>query len=398
MDEMAREYVNVLWVLGGAIVVALLISVPVLLIARLFPSFRKRLRAEHEAKARERERLAEYERAGMQIGRSFLRGRVISGHHAGVRFEHYILQAGRNTPARTAVSIPTITPGEFHVRPETGGTEVVKQLGMVDEFQTGDASFDRKFYFSGTTDEYVRAVFGVREVLERVRTLFAAGFDELEKSGRHLTASRPAAALLGIAELKSAVEQLVKFALPPIVPGVEGKRFVGTQALYALRAATLVLVLIGATGFYATRPLLDGWIAFAVGVLPVVAALCTAILAAAYFGLKGRSMAARGMIELLLLLPVLAMALVGTMALANERFDSTEAEEHEVRLVKHYVTSRKQTNYYHVEFESWRGRQHEKFAVPADTYALARVGQVWQVRMRRGWLGQLWVESMGPRT
>ncbi len=190
----------------------------------------------------------------------------------------------------------------------------------------------------------------------------------------------------------------MKFALPPIVPGVEGKRFVGNQALYALRAATLVLVLVGATGFYVTRPPFDGWIAFAVGVLPVVAALCTAILAAAYFGLKGRSMAAHGMIEMLLLLPVLAIVLVGTMALANERFDSTEAEEHEVRLVKHYLTSRPKANYYHLEFESWRGRQHEKFAVPADTYALARVGQVWQVRMRRGWLGHLWVESMGPRT
>ncbi|MBI2509619.1 MAG: hypothetical protein HYV99_06555 [Betaproteobacteria bacterium] len=390
--------VALLWLLGGVIVAALLISAPIILIARLFPSFRKVGQAEQEAKARARERLAEYARAGLQISRQFLREKVISGQHDGVRFEHYIIPAGKNTPARTMVSIPTTTPGELHVRPETGGTEVVKQLGMVDEFQTGDASFDRKYYFSGTTDEYVRAVFGIRENLERVRALFAGGLDELEKSGTDLVASRPGAELLGIAELKIIVEQLAKLRLPPVVPGEEAKSFVGKQALYALRAVMAVIGLIGAAGFYVARPLLDGWIAFAIGVLPVVAALCAAILAAAYFGLKGRSMAARGMIELLGALPILAMALVCTLALANERFDSTEAEEHEVRLVKRYATTgSKGAVYYHVEFESWRGRGREEFVVPGATYDLAREGQVWRVRVRRGWLAHLWVESMGPR-
>jgi len=170
----------------------------------------------------------------MQIDRPLLRGAVISGDHAGVRFEHYIIPAGKNTPARAVVSIPSTAPGEFHVRPETGGTEIVKQLGMVDEFQTGDPQFDRKHFFSGSTEDYVRAVFGDRGNLERVRAVFAAGFDQLEKSGTHLISSKLSADLIGIAELKIVVEKLAKLSLPPSVPGMEGKGFAGKQALYTL--------------------------------------------------------------------------------------------------------------------------------------------------------------------
>ena len=35
------------------------------------------------------------------------------------------------------------------MRRETGGTELLRQFGLMKEFQTGDPSFDRKFNFSG---------------------------------------------------------------------------------------------------------------------------------------------------------------------------------------------------------------------------------------------------------
>lgn len=380
-----------LWILGGAIILMSLVW-----IAAANTTEAK------AAKAKERAALSEYERAGMQIDRPLLRGAVISGDHAGVRFEHYIIPAGKNTPARAVVSIPSTAPGEFHVRPETGGTEFVKQLGMVDEFQTGDSQFDRKHFFSGSTDDYVRAVFGDRGNLERVRAVFAGGFDQLEKSGTHLIASRQSAELIGIAELKSVVEKLAKLSLPPSVPGMEGKGFAGKQALYTLRAAMVIVVVVGGLSisvFFTTGPRLrDAWIDATVGVLPIVAALCAAILLAAYFGLKGRSMAARGMTEMLGGLPILAMALAGILVHANERFDNTEAKVHEVRLLRHYTTSGRKSNHYHLEFESWRGRNREEFTVSADTYALAHEGQVWLLRTRRGWLGHVWIESIAPRT
>lgn len=391
---------EVLSLFGVVIVVALLISVPIIAIRRLLPSTRKSMRAAQEAEARETERLAEYERAGMKVRDPIVGNKVVSSQHAGVRFEHYVISPGKNSPARVAVSIATTAPGEFHVSPETAATKMVKQAGMVDEFQTGDGSFDRKYYFSGSTDEYVKAVFGVRENLEQLRALFAAGPDELEKSETHLIASRPGAELLGTAELKTVVEQLARFRLPTSVPGVEGKRFLGKRALYVLRATMVVLGLFGFTGFFVTNQLLDGWVAFAVGVLPVLAVLCVAMLAAAYLGLKGRSMAARGMVELLLFLPPLAMALVGVLALANQQFDGSEAAEHEVRLTKRFVThggKNNQTINHHVQFESWRARDHEAVKVPVEIYDLAREGDVWRVRTRRGWLGHLWVESVRPR-
>jgi len=331
-----------------------------------------------------------------------LRWYVISGEYAGVPFEHYFIPADKNVQGRAVVSIPTAAVGEFHVRPETGGTEVVKQLGMVDEFQTGDVSFDRKHYFSGTSDEYVRAVFGVKETLEQLRALFAGGATQLEKRGAMLIASKPSAGLLELAEIKSIAEQLGKFRLPAMVPGLARKGFADKQVLYAQRAVMLAIVLIGATGFYVVSPLLDGWMDFAVRELPIMAVLCAAAVATAYFGLRGRSMAARGMVELLIFMPALALALVGTLALVNQEFDGTKVEEHEVSVTKRYVVrntsnSGKENAYYHVHFESWRGRIHETFEVSADTYNLAREGDVWRVRTGRGLLGHAWIESMMPR-
>jgi hypothetical protein len=381
------------WLIFGGIVVALVI------LQRLsMPSYRKGLEAQAKAKERLAEHDGEYAQAGYQISRPFLRGKVTSGNHAGVRFEHYIVPGGKNTPPRSAVSVSTTAPGEFHVYPESGITEALKQVGMVDEFQTGDASFDHKYYFSGSTDEYVRAVFGVRENLQRLRALFAGGFDQLEKDGTHLIASRAGAELIGIAELQGIVAQLAKFSLPPVVPGVEEQKFAGKRALYVLRAVELVIFLIGITASLYLKKPFDVWLAFGIEALPVVATLCAAILAAAYFGLKGRSMAARGMIELLAALPALALTLVFTLGFANEQFDGSVAQEHEVRLVKRYTVSGSKTTILHLEFESWRGRDREDYTVPPKTYNLAREGQVWRVRTRRGWLGYQWVESLAPST
>lgn len=351
-----------------------------------------------DARARRHAALTQYARSGLQTGRTLLHRDVVSGQHAGVGFEHYVVPAGKHTPARMVVSIATSSPGEFHVHPESESTEIVKQLGMVDEFQAGETSFDRKYYFSGTTDEYVRTVFGVRKNMEALRAIFARGFDQLEKTDKNLAASGEGAHFLGVAELKSSVEQLAKFWLPPAVVGAEGKTFVGRRVLYAVRAAILVLIIIGAAGFYATNPLVDGWMAFAFALLPVLAVLCAAILVAGYFGLKGRSMATRAFIELLLGMPFWVVALVGALALANERFDRGNAEEHNVRLLKRYATSAKRGHFFHLEFESWRGRNRERLNnVPEEMYALAREGQIWHLRVRPGSLRQPWIESMKPR-
>ena len=108
------------------------------------------------------------------------------------------------------------------------------------------------------------------------------------------------------------------------------------------------------------------------------------------------------MVEMLIFMPAMALALVGTLALASQEFDGTKVEEHEVSVTKRYVTrnrskSGKENVYYHVHFESWRGRIRETFEVSADTYNLAREGDVWRVRTGRGLLDHAWIESMTPR-
>jgi hypothetical protein len=393
--------VKVLFLAVGFVIVgAIVISVPILLILRLFPSYRRLQQVGDDAEAWWRERRAEYERAGTKIKYSFVHGWVISGNLGGVCFRHHLIYPEVRKPGFSAVSILTNAPGEFCVRPEIGFTEAAMQLGMVDGFQTGDASFDHEYYFSGSSNEYIRSVFGVRENRDRVRALFAGGFDSVEKSGKYLTAVKWVPRLLKIAEVTSAVEQLGKVRLPPVVPGGGAKWLSGAQVLDALRVGLLVFGLIAVKGYFFTNNLLDELMAFFVGVLPIAGAIYAATLAAAYFYLKSRSIAVPSRGALWGPLFALAIVIFGDLVVANEWFDTSTAEVHEARVVKRYVTmsKSKQTNYYYLEFESWRRRYSENCAVSAEIYALAREGQVWRVRTRSGLLGQVWVESMEPRT
>lgn len=367
-------------------------------LVRLFPGYQRMREAGQATEAQKRRALEEHARAGSTTQRSFSRGEVISGEHAGVRYEHYVIPGGRNVPPRPAVAVPTAAPGEFHVHPESGGTETVKALGMVDEFRSGDAALDRRLYFSGTTDEYVRAVFGVRENLDVLRALLALGFDQVEKTSKRLIASRKEGTYVGVAEVRRAVDLLLRLRLPETVAGSEGKALVGKKMLYIVRGAVAAIVMAGSIALFTVRPLVEGWSGLVATTVPMVAALTLGAVAAAYFLLRGRSMSAGGLVEILISLPLIVAGLFGTLALANQHLDASAAEEQQVKLVRYWFAhGSKGGRFYHLEFNAWRGAGTiELHNVGEEVYSLARDGQIWKLRLRRGLLGVPWVEAMAP--
>jgi hypothetical protein len=384
--------VFLLWLIGAVVLLTVVVSAIAIFIVRKSGAGKAQPQAGDEL----RKHFARLEGEGLALESRLLCGTVARGEHAGRSFEHYMLQQGKDLPPEAVVSIPTAAPGAFEVRPEGADVVMAKELGMVDELQTGDPALDRKMYFSGITDEYVRAVFGVRDNLDIVRRLLAQGFHRIEKTTDRLTAWKVQPEPLALRDLKAAVEQLAAFSLPPTVEG--SRAFQGRKALYAMRTVILVACLLGVTGFVITQPLTEGWGAFLVKTAPYNLAICAAMVAGAWIWLRGRSMSVGGMVELLLYLPLLAVALVGTLALANEHLDRAAASEHVVKVVSRTAyqpparRSGQQSVVYNVEFESWRGRTHQNMAVSWHIFSDAREGSTWVVRTRPGSLGQEWIE------
>ncbi len=177
----------------------------------------------------------------------------------------------------------------------------------------------------------------------------------------------------------------------------------GKQPLFALRLLTAMLAVAGCAGLFAANTPLGGWLPFCLVMLPVAAVLCGAILISAYRALKGTPAAAGGFIEMTAYAPVLAFSLFGVLTYANERFDPSDAQTHDALLTKRHlyewggrkpITPREPR--YLLVFESWRSWYHEEVTVPFQTYHVAREGQIWRLRVRRGLLGYAWVESMQP--
>ena len=388
--EILASLLEKLAVFGAVIAFALVISFALFRIIRL-------TRGEPELSPARRAALAKLEAAGLKILHVSEASLLASGKYAGIAFRYRVVPPYKNMPGRTRISIALRSAGEIHVYPESGFTEGAKQMGFAKEFQTGDASFDRRFYFSGSSDAYVSEAFGDAQRLQRLRTLFAAGFDELKKSASELYAERPKDELIESAELHHVVGQLAAFDFPPPAGAQAGGHFGGSRPLNILRGFMLVICLAGFAGFFTADSRLGRMEDLVSGLFQHTFLLSALILVAAVYVLKGSSMGARGIVEVSLLLPVGWMLLYGVLLPVNQCFDTSQAEVHEVRLLKHYRgSSRGGTRTGFLEFESWRGSRHEEVRVDLVTLAGARQGQVWQLRVRPGFLGQPWLESAHP--
>jgi len=382
------------------IAVGCVVALPVILIGRLFPGNRKRLEEAKAKAATQADRLAEYQRAGLKSDRSFLTGKVVvSGQHGAVAFKQYNVPADKNSPGRMIVGIETSAPGEFVVELETAATKLAKGIGMVEEFQTGDAELDEKYYFAGLTDEYVRDVFSNRQNLDATRRILTGRCTRLEKTEDELNASAQGQELFSVAEIKQLVEQLASFRLPSEVGGEEQETMSGRHAAWTVMAAGVLVAAAGFWGLISTNPLLDGGWTFATHEAALLGVLTAGFFMGVYFLFKGHSMQAKLFLTLLIASPLIVCAFAGVLMIANEKLDRSEAISHQAHLVSRYTTRGKRSTYYHLTFRSWRGLDSEHVEVEHGTYLMAaqRPG-VWELRTHEGWLGQPWIESINMPT
>ena len=345
------------------------------------------------------DRFDEYEEAGFQVERSWYSRRVmVAGYHAGITFTHYNIPPVRAGKGRVILAIKNTQPGELLVDPEDVATKLAKGLGMVEEFQSGDADLDDKYYFSGSTDEYVTQVFSNSENLDATRRILAGTCTRLEKTDDELRAIVWGQDFLPVDEVKMVVEQLARFRLPNEVLGTEREAISGRGAFGVVAGVVALVGFPGWWGLTSTKPLLDGGWTFASHEAWPLAGLTIVLLTFAYFVLKGHSMQVGLFFVLLVMSPLLAAVCAGWLMLYNEKFDRSEATSHEARLLRRYATTGKNSTY-HLVFSSWRGQHAESFEVDYATYLRAQTHpRQWELRTRNGRLGEAWVESMDVST
>jgi len=175
--------------------------------------------------------------------------------------------------------------------------------------------------------------------------------------------------------------------------------------LTAVRVGLTVTVVAGLILGGTCSPVVDGWLAFA----PLAALLCAVLFVAVGLALRGRARATRGLVEMAICLPLVAWASCGALAFVNQRTDASMAQLYQVHVVDKNVTRHRSgvgrrsyrelsgEDTVHVWFESWRGDGLERFRVRESLSGVARIGDIWALRVRGGALGYPWVEDMRPR-
>ena len=385
-------------ILLACVAIGVVISLPILLLRRLTPGYKKEQQKSAELKAELDAAFAGYQSQGFEVRSSVSRGKVVAGSVGGVPFEHYTERRTKNGPTYAIVTVQKAVPGEFDVQPKSGFATFAKAVHLVEDFQTGDPRLDDRFFFSGPSVDYLQSVFGDRTSLDHVHAVLEI-CTEIEKDGNDLSATVENGSFLPVERLTKIVQHLGAWQVPPDVSGA-ASGLTTKQALSIAGTAGLVLGGIGFAGFYLTKPLLNGAMAFAIGLWPAAGLLVLASLAATYYFLKGHDMpAARGFIKALFFTPLIFAGFLGVLMLANEKLDRSTAQVHEVRLIRAYITTgSKGARYYHFVLTSWRDQPNESLVVDDDVYQLARSNKraVWEISIREGLLGQAWVESVRP--
>lgn len=374
-------------------VLVLVIALPVILIYRITPWYKKEQQQKEHAEKVD----AEYARAGIHVKKAYFGSEEMEGVHAGAAFIHKIEPGGKSYPPKAVVSVRSALPGDFSVTREVAADTFFRRIGFTRVVQTGDTAFDGEFLLEGSSREYVQALFSDAHNRDLVRALFASGFDSIELDSGNASARKSGEAHpMDLPVVTSVVERLASLRAAPAMSeyalhgGISGK-----QIQWGVTAGVFVAMSLILWAFIGTRPLVEGWWGAAQREWHVIALVCAVLVPAIIASLWGRPAANRELGFIAILLPVLLFGGLCTALLANQKLDAGTLRVHEVRLVTKYVTHGKNSISYHLELKSWRKDLFFVDAlVPYDLYGRLKPGQTVAVGTHDGWLGIEWIDTV----
>lgn len=324
-----------------------------------------------------------------------------TGDLQGMAYRFAYSAGTRNSPPSLRVTIDSALGQPFQVVREGRTQRVSKEIGLSAEIQTGDPSFDQKFYIETDAVEFTRALLMRDEARAAVRTLFGIGFTTVCQSMGRLQAVWSPFKLHADVDpsvVSGAVAQLATLvhSMPTVPVTAQPARLGVGKTIPAGTAAMIVLVLGLSFGAAPFRPLDSGAVLRDSLRYSIPALLMW--LAFAFVQLKGRSTAYKEL-GLVALLSVVCLVPGGsaTEILVNGLADAGPSSTHDTQVVRTYSSGGRRTTY-HVLVKSWRyQRRTEDFTVPSSVYRHAHPHERIEVVTKPGRLGFEWLVSYALR-
>ncbi|MGE0483837.1 MAG: hypothetical protein AB7Q81_06845 [Gammaproteobacteria bacterium] len=295
---------------------------------------------------------------------------------------------------------------ELEVRSERQAERIGKQLGLVNEVQTGDARFDARCFVDTAQVDFARRYLADAARREQLLALLEGGFDVVRFDCDGIAAvvyepglARPDAARLPVTALSAALQALAR-DLPRGGALVDQRRAWRQRltVVYTL-LGTLAAAALAAAAYVAPRyPVLDG---FALVRFSLLAAVPTTLLLGVLLiaALRGHSSSLRHCFAALLLAATASFAggWAGALA-ANAGFDRSAPRAHVVPVIAQHTRGGRHGTTYYVRVSSWRpGRTYEEFAIPPEVYRALRPGRdAMRVVTRAGRFGFEWYVAREP--
>ena len=294
-------------------------------------------------------------------------------------YEFEYFAGSRNAPAHFLIKInlSSIVKAAFNIRKETKTDHFFKKLGIVQEIETNDIEFDRKFFIQTEFPSFSYKLLSLQNVRKAIQSIFSFGFTEVTfKKNQIIARVRPlkkdfstsSQMVENIAtELKFISEEIEKISINPIPEQVKNQfwRYVVYIKTALISIASITFLIIGIVKF---RPF-DGGTIF----LHSLSFSLVCFVLFSYFAmifLKGRSNSHHELIVIWIISLFSFIILgFGVMTTLNGALDKSNENEIETILLRKYYTKSKNSYTYYAVVESWRkGKVEQKIRVSRSFY------------------------------
>lgn len=353
----------------------------------------------------------------------FLRGTRSTGPSQtvdGIPCDFRQITASRTNQATVTVALPCDERFEFTLRREGSFDRMAKSLGIVREFQTGDASFDERVYIGSDETGFDAWLQSDRNAQNDFLELLAMTPEEntritkISATGGSLTLSaiaKPPAfkkapddlartvAQVSVQKLKSCLDRLQAYASSQADPEAFRDPYAGRiRALTALALGLLfgsMLVVIVGTLIQPTRiefpenPFTDSavWI--------LMACLLSAVTMLTVLLLRGSSRLHTVLATLLIAVSI-GTVIAGPIFIReiNAQWDESAPDRYSAQVLDEHVSAGRR-RFYKVDLTDWHSQSdYVELNVDAATYNSVRVGETVTVTERQGYLHRPWVSGV----
>ena len=302
-------------------------------------------------------------------------------------------------PSSLAISVPVSTAGEFQIVPESRYDRFCKRLGVAQEIQTGDETFDAESYVRSDAVEFTEAY--LADPVKRIAILDVRrlGFPVVSLSGGTMTAlwtgfdpgkhDRPDLTADAAARLV-----LLARDLPPHQPEFDNRTGQHRKHWQTMLWGFLVVFALTVISLAVYTPVwtseLFGTAAFVfvpgVPLFAVVSGLLLRGTSTSHYAWGGLMLGA------LFLFPAGSL---GSVALLNGVLDTSPRVTHPALIVEKYTTRSKNSTNYHVKCQSWRAQGGtESFRVSSSEYnTVVEHRSRLEVTTRAGRFGIEWLDG-----